>query len=982
MSNITATVNNVSYPVHHASGFNLAEVLEARDVLTFTVIDSPGTAVFTRGMPVTFSDTISGILYNGYVQTDSQTKLSPNPSSTIRLHTITCMPPQYNVDKRSNETEYQNWYAGDIATDMVVNGNLAAENIRIAAALRHETSTADFSTGTLSGTVGSTAIPTNDGDLELARAGSTVTITESTTADFSTGSLTGVAAANNALTPTTVSGLKASTILPGGTASSFLSLSIWSGTMTIGTSDTLNYDVWISSTSPQQTVAVELICSDGTKLSTQTGTYDQNGLLAAPSTDLSSYAKDAWYTRNISLGSTFNGKTLNTVLVYFAGTAPGTYTTFFKNIYLTSQSGNKFLSTTATTTQVNPPQVSQLSGYIADSTQASVLPVFDPASAYRISTAHSIDAVKLLQSSVVTVTAAQPSGSTVTIYASYDGVAFVPCTNGSALPSLPVGSNVAGLSLTLKEVFGVGTDPTVVPSLLSVSITLQSAPNATKSDIVTAYETQAQWNTGTYNGTAADSNGILKLTSVSRDWNDNLITNQTSWFGSGTTQAASSNKYTITAGNSLGYGTSQLNFAGTALNFTLDIDISVQSGVDAGVTYRQISWSTTNNTFGYLVNINNFSNVVSLLYGSNSTNDNGAPVISSASRTINTGTTYHLKIVLSGTHHQVYFNNESTPCIDVTDSTYTQTGGIGLRIFNHSGSSSSGSFDNFVLAQGGTGNTWTSPSVSISSLGTIGGSCISWTETNTSNPISAYDFVQTSIDGGSTYQLCTNGGTMPNLTSGTNVSGKSVLVKVTLGSQTGLVPSVSDLVWRVLGAYPGSSGTRTTAPLGIDNMTRANAGSWGTAQDGQAWNKTGTGTVAISSNTATITNTTGDVDEQIGSTTATDQEATVQVKLSASTVNDGIKLRYSNATNYYKLALSTTGLSIVKNTGGGESTLATTAGTYSTNTLYWLRFRCVGQGPVNLSGKVWLADGNTIEPGVSAGVMSSTSPQWTVTASD
>ena len=165
-------------------------------------------------------------------------------------------------------------------------------------------------------------------------------------------------------------------------------------------------------------------------------------------------------------------------------------------------------------------------------------------------------------------------------------------------------------------------------------------------------------------------------------------------------------------------------------------------------------------------------------------------------------------------------------------------------------------------------------------------------------------------------------------------------------------------------------------------MTRGNQSGWGTAQDTQAWAKTGTGTDAISSNTATIANTTGNVYEVLGSRTATDQEAVVQVQLSASAMQDGIVLRYTNNSNYYKLALSTTSLSIIKNVGSGETTLATAAGTYSVGTWFYLRFRVTGQGPVNLYGKAWLGDGTTVEPGVSNGVMSSTAPMWTVQATD
>ena len=994
MSTLAFTVSGVSYPIYHGNGtqqqnmFQLVSTYEMRDILTITVIDSPGTAVFVRGQPVVLSDSVLGTLYTGYVHADRPEKQSPDPTITTLLHTITCMDLQYLVDKRSNSQNYANWYAGDIVSNMA-GSILAPEGVGITAAMRYDNTAAMFNQGNNSATVGSTSIPTNAGNLVLAPAGSNVTITEATTADFSSGTLTNVVAANNSLTPTTVSALKCAATSPGGGTGAFLSAKFWTGTMTVGTLDTLNYDIWIASSSPQITVAIDLTFSDGTTLSTTTGPVDQNNLSAKPATDLSNYAKDQWYTRNIGLTSALNGKTITNVLVYIAGTSPGTYTTYIKNVYLTSQSGSPFLSTSATTTNVSPPVVYQYSNYLASTVLVPLVAVFNPAGSTRISPSHSIDSVKLVKSSYITWAAVTPSSSSATIKVSYDGgTTYQTCTNNAALPMIPAGSNVASLSIILQESFTIGTDPTVLPSLYSVSITLQSAPAATKSDITTTYATQAQFNTGTYSNTQATSGGLLELAPASRNWNDNLVTNQTSFFSSGTSQTASGGVYKITCNDASGVasGTSRLDFAGNVIDLTIDCDVKIDDVTYAGITYRQLYWSTTDLTYGYHVAIyhDTPSGGLFILYrGTNGVPGATFATLASVSKTVTPGTFYHVKIVVSGSHHQAYFNNESTPSIDVTDSTFLQSGGIGLRALNNAGSgTSSGYFDNFVLAQTGATATWTSPAVSLSSLGTCGPSAIAWAEQNTSNPANAYAVVQTSVDGGSTFQTCTNGGGIPNLPSGTNVSSKTVQVLVTMGAVSTVTPIVSQLAWKVLGAYPGASGTRTTLPLGYDTFTRANGSVWGTADDTQTWVKSGTGTVAISSNTATISNTTGDVDELLGSRTATDQEDTFLVKISNSATSAGTKLRYTSSTKYYKLALSTTGLSIIKNTGSGESTLATTAGTYLVNTWYYLRFRVVGSGPINLYGKVWLGDGSTIEPGIVNGVISPLTPMWTVQATD
>ena len=968
MSNVTCTINNVSYPVHLPTGFNLASVLEARDVLVVTIIDSVGIPPFQRGTPITFSDTVTGQMYNGFVQSDAPMKLSPDPTRTIMLHTITCMDDEYNVDKRSNENPYAGgWHTGDIATDMVVNGNLAAEGIKIAAALRHETSTADFSTGTLNGTIASTAIVTNDGDLELAKAGSDVTITESATAQFSTGTLTNMVAANNSLSPTTQSALKSTAFLPLTGTGSFLSVKFWSGSMTVGTLDTLNYDLWIASSSPQFTIAIDLTFSDGTALSTTSGPADQNGISAKPATDLTNYAKDTWYTRNIALTSALNGKTITSVLIYFAGTNVGTYTAYVKNVYLTSQSGSPFFSTSATVTNVNPPAVFQYANYIPTSTTSSVVSVFNPTASLRTSPTYTISTVQLLRSSSVAWSASTPSGSAVVLKASYDGgVTYQTCTNNQPLPMLPAGSNISTFSLILQESFSVGTDPTSIPSLLSLTITLQSAPAATKSDIVTTYATQTQFNTGTYSNTSADSSGNVTLTTSSRNWNDGLITNQTSFFN-GVTNSVVSQVYQINSTGSGQYGVSRLDFAGSTINGTIECDVKIDDSVFAGITYRQFYWANSpDETFGYCVTIYHDSisgGVLRFEHGTNGTS-NPSGIIIDYSTTVTPGTFYHLKIVYSGPHHQVYFNNATSPQIDVIDTTYQQSGGIGLRMFNNGSGTAHGYFDNFT---GGTcpSGTWLSPSVSLTSLGTSGLTGVSWKETNTSNATNAYVIVQSTLDGGSTYQTCTNQGTIPNLPAGTNLSGKSIQFLVSMGENgTGINPIFTGLVWKVLGAYPTVTGTRTTAPIGNDTLSRGNVtGNWGNASDEQAWNQSGTGTANYTSNQATIANTTGDMNEILGSHTLTDMQGTTHFTLSASTMTAFMYLRYQDANNYYRLNVTTTAVSIIKKFAGLTSTLATVSVSTPTNTLYWMRFVAAGGAnstPINLYGRVW-ADG-VLEP--------------------
>jgi hypothetical protein len=944
--------------------------LDERQRLQCDIIDYTGSLHFVKGEQVVLTDPVLGVMFNGYLNSDQEFDIYP--TGGIR-HTIDCIDQHYLADKRTYTHSYDSpQLAGKLVVDQL-NSVLVSEGITQNFAQHTDSTVTDFAQGILSSTISTDNV--DDGNLELAPAGSDVSFSESTTADFSSGTLSNVTAANNTLTPTTQTALKFSAFLPistdQATTSSFLYAKFWTGgSMTVGVSDTLNFDVWIADSSPEKIGGIVPLFSD---LTIPGGLYDQNGILNDDNADLSQYAVNQWYTRTISMAA-YSGKTIIAMIAQSGGNSVGTYTWYIKNAYLGSQTGNKFFSPTQTAPQLNPPQVYQYAKYVATTFATSVVTSYNPANSYRISPSHSIDTVKLLKASYITWTAS----SSVLIYVTYNGgSSWIPCSINSPLPGLPAGSNVAGLSMQLKEVFGAGdggNDPTGISVIEAVSVLLTSAPNATKSDVITSFLTQANWNTGTHSGTQADVSGNLELAPFIRDWSSGGTTGQTSFFPSGTTQAVTSGAYTITAPVQTtpgvnGFGTSRLDFAGTMLDFTIECDIKCGSGSETGITYRQIQWnSSVNNTFGYL-----FSAYQGLYiefgYGSNSTTDSFTQLATS-NVTVNSGTTYHVKLVVNGNHHQVYWNNSTTPTLDIIDTTYTQAGGIGLRTINHDPSNSrTATWDNFTLAQQQSG-TWTSTSTSVSSLTTCGGSVITWLEQNTSNATFAFAFIQTSIDGGTSWQQCSNGDVIPGLTSGVSLSGKSVLTRVLLGTQNNTMPMVSGLVWRVLGQYPGSSGTRSTIPLGNDTMVRSNVvGSWGTAFDSQTYTKVGTGTTNLTSNEGQITNTTGDVHMLLGSRIWTDEDGTVRFSLAAATMTGGMELRYQDVNNFYRLAATTTTLSIIKKSTGTTTTLASTSISLSTGVFYWLRFRAVGNGPVNLYGRVW-ADGTKEDQ-----------TAWTITAS-
>jgi len=876
-------------PVRDQS-FVLADAIDQRSIVTLTGEDVAGTLSYQRGSPMILSDHDQGRLYTGYVNSDKVSKPAAGNSNAQLEHMLTFMDPHYLVDKRANTTDYLNWSAGDMVCDFI-QSTLSQEGITGQFALESDYMPATFGQGTLTNTVATTTttpftyapntatppITSNTGDLELVRAGTQFTLTEDLTADFASGTLTNMVASNNQLSPSTQSAIKVTALYSpvAGTnnapateaagiqtdselIANLVRASIWTGSMTVGVSDTLNYGIWISSTSPAFQAGVDILFSDGSHMTdiygtldttTDLGLFDSNGVSVDLLQDLSAYAKDVWYTRTITLTG-LNGKTINEIDVYLAGSSSGTYTFFVKNCYLGSQSGSPFFSTTATTIE-DATKIATLGAYLIGTINRSVVTVYNPLSSNRVSGAHSISSVGLVQNSSITWTASLPaSGTSPTAYppgtsgasttstggassmvmlVSYDGNAWLQCQNSQALPGLPPGANVSGLSLYLREQFQAGSDPTAIPALLNVQVTINSAANQTVSDIVATYGTSTQWNTGTQVLTNPNANGNLTIggsaNPLTQGWSSSAILAQQTLlpgtFNSGT-QSVSGGAFLLTTGANSGgsWCQSRFDFAGYFQNGTIEADVKVSTiGVytECGIEYRQTGWGNANNNMSYYVAINQ-GGAVFLGFGSNSFSNTGGTftTIKSVSQTIAANTYYHLKVVVQGNRHTVYFNHAGTPTIDVIDNTYTSAGQVGFRAYINASSSFTASIDNFSMITT-TSGTWTSPSTSLSALGTCGYSQVCWTDLDSRGQVEQTTTVLATIDGGTTWQQCTNGAEIPQLPRGTSVSGVSIQFQAILFSGTPPIstPILMGLYMRCCGNYGTVTGTRISPALNL-----------------------------------------------------------------------------------------------------------------------------------------------------------------------
>ena len=470
------------------------------------------------------------------------------------------------------------------------------------------------------------------------------------------------------------------------------------------------------------------------------------------------------------------------------------------------------------------------------------------------------------------------------------------------------------------------------------------------SSVSASYVKAPDWNTGTFSNLRANTGGDISLIGVTRNWDDGVMTGQTLYGNGSPMQDVSNGVYELSCVKQ-SETRSRMDFAGLwSGNWTLEVDINIQGDVPRrSVTFGTTNWGNGDSTYAYAVEV--LSTSIEIRRGANSSSGSQQTSVQLASFTFSPKKSYgwyRLRVVKSGNTYSVSLGG--TQYLSVTDSTYTASAYLALRNRNGEQSVSiTDQFDNFGIMQAMSG-TWTGPSTSIGGITTIASSSITW---DTSLSQGGTILVQTSTDGGTTFQTASNGGPISGLAKGSSGSGKSIVVKVTLSTTTtATLPDIRNLQWAVLGGYV-ASGTRTTVPLAIDYMDRANVAPPSAASDGQTYAKTGTGTDAISGNELTITNTTGDVYEKLGSKTAGDSEDSTRFSLSASTMAAGIMLRYVDANNWYLLKATTTLLSLVKNSAGVQSTLNSVAVTLTVGTFYRMRLRVVGELPAQLSGRTW-----------------------------
>jgi hypothetical protein len=292
-------------------------------------------------------------------------------------------------------------------------------------------------------------------------------------------------------------------------------------------------------------------------------------------------------------------------------------------------------------------------------------------------------------------------------------------------------------------------------------------------------------------------------------------------FNSGT-QSVTGGAYTMTPGAQPTGGSwcqSRFDWAGYFQNGTIEADVKVSSNnAQGGIEYRQTGWGNANNNGAYLVAIDSSAQSIFIGFGSNNFNNTAGTftTLVAISETISTNTYYHLKIVVKGNRHTIYFNHGANPVIDIVDNTYPSAGQVGFRAWTSGTSAFTASIDNFSMITT-TAGTWTSPSTSLTSLGTCGYSQVCWTDLDSRGQVESTTTVLASTDGGSTWMQCTNGAEIPQLARGTATSGVSIQFQMILYSATPSIstPVIMGLYARICGNYGTVTGTRISPALSL-----------------------------------------------------------------------------------------------------------------------------------------------------------------------
>lgn len=809
LTGLWVSVGNYATPILLES-VKVSERLNQRNTCSFAVRDDVIYALSQEQAVGVYADGV--LLFAGFVETLETNRLMPN---TTRIHAVVCKDLRQLADMHLYKgNDYTGMMGGDIAADLHKN-YLAAEGVTANYVSDTDSDAASWAQGTLTNTSGA------QGSLALTPGGVLFSKSERSTSDFAAGTLTNVVAASNQLQLTSYGAIKMTgEAYASVNANLFTYVKVWNGSQAIAAGDYLEYDIWVSSTSPEISGGVDVICSDGTTMRDAQPCLDQYQMSSHPSAVLQGFANDQWFYRKIGAPASLTGKTINTCVVALEGNKDGTYTFYVRNIFWRS-SGGTLKATFYNGGALGTNQ--QLSNVGYRNTAVTATTVYE-AQGVRVSPAYSIGGVGIASSSFIAWTSLEPpqtggSGGypvALLVETSLDGGAsWQTCTNHAVMPGLIPGQVVTGRTAIIRETLSIsGPNPELGPILYDCELTVQPSFATAKTDVWNG-DTAGNMATGTLSAVTNAAAG-LTLTGFYKNWDDADVTTGQTLFGAGVPGGPAASCWEGTLALRTDNGSDvhqQFNFAGQHTNFTVEMDVMwPAANTEVGMIYRTTYWGNGNDTYCYCVKMGTASLV--LHHGTN--NSTGGPTaVGSAAFAPTAGNWYRMKVVVNGTSHKIYIDD--VLYINATDSFYTGAGYFGARFYDNTGARLSAFFNNFGQQDISTGSR-VAPSVSISAVGTVLDSFIDW---DADVPGNCSLDIQASINGGANYFSCTKEASIPTCLPGTNMAGKSLLVKAVLtANNANVTPTLRGVGWNVVSAY-SAAGTRISQALDLSPVGRA-----------------------------------------------------------------------------------------------------------------------------------------------------------------
>jgi hypothetical protein len=197
-----------------------------------------------------------------------------------------------------------------------------------------------------------------------------------------------------------------------------------------------------------------------------------------------------------------------------------------------------------------------------------------------------------------------------------------------------------------------------------------------------------------------------------------------------------------------------------------------------------------------------------------------------------------------------------------------------------------------------------------------------------------------------------------------------IVATPTQGNEPSITPTDIPTLTPTNTPTPTSTLTPTPASniVGEDTFVRPNQSFWGKASDGHIWSgdAASNSVFSISSNTGKVAGNGNSYTGLLGTSVGNVEVFFKGQMNSFSNGNIGSVLHYQDINHWYKAYIDGKALIIQKRNGSTYTTLASKSFSASTNKLYSVRFRIIGN---TLSAKVWAS--------------SSTEPtSWTITAND